>query len=666
MAVAIGTEGTLAAGPTDPDIVAVFDIQPRDVSSFGRNEIAKFSDFLNSAVTAAGLRTVPRSEIATRLRELVKGSYDECFQEACQIELGKALAAQKALSSTWTRIGETCLFSIRLYDLRTAVAEFSAKADHRCTEDGLRDAVEEVVQALRLRNEQGYGKFQLDLKEGQDIKNPPSDERGYLSISAVARGRPAERVEVYLNGERVGLITNGLFTKELSVGQYVVILRTLGDLFAHQRFYVRISPEGVRIPKTGSVVLEPIFGALIIEGHPSTATAVISGEPRILNGRFEEQRRTGSYTVVVEAAGYLPQTQVVTVPPGGHANVRYDLARNAGALDLAGTPPGAKVVIDHSSTGVLPLRLREVDVGEHVVEILSPGYRTERRIVSIRRGETVSLSVSLRAKVGRLKVEAAATILGQKTPAEAEVILDGQLVGVTPWKGEVVAEVGHELVLRLGSAHHRAGQVRVSEGSEQKIEVEIPKAWAGATSSLSFDLDTAPWEARANGRPLDIGSENALPPGSVLVELLLDGRKVGERRLALSPNEVRRLSVADRPLTASELRNAESASSLRRLIALSAVVAAVSIGGIQLFRSTERQAVRDDALSELKLATQADEVDRLRELVAVNEASRANVELSGTAAFTVAAGFAVWLALEQFVFQPTGPGSEAVEIHTSQ
>jgi len=128
----------------------VFDIQPQDVVGATPAQMAKFTGYLDSVVAASGFRTVPRSEIQARLVDQQKESFKNCYDEACQIELGKAVAAQKGLSSTWARLGDACVLSVKLYDLKTALAEFSTKADGACSEAGLRAAIEDVGRTLTI------------------------------------------------------------------------------------------------------------------------------------------------------------------------------------------------------------------------------------------------------------------------------------------------------------------------------------------------------------------------------------------------------------------------------------------------------------------------------------------------------------------------------------
>ena len=50
-------------------------------------------------------------------------SHQDCYDQSCQIELGKAVAAHKSLSSRLVKIGDSCSLQSQIYDLRTETTE---------------------------------------------------------------------------------------------------------------------------------------------------------------------------------------------------------------------------------------------------------------------------------------------------------------------------------------------------------------------------------------------------------------------------------------------------------------------------------------------------------------------------------------------------------------
>lgn len=637
-----------ASARADAEAVAVFDIDARNVQGFNESMLSTFTDLLDGVVANSGYRTVPRSQLKEQLSQQTADSFNACYDESCQIELGKAVAAQKAVTSVWARLGDTCVLTIRLFDLRTELTEFSTKSNAECSQSGLRKGIEEVGSALRARV-QSVGTFGLDLKAGQEIKNPPTDKSGYLKVNVHPKGRLDEKVEIYINGSLAGTTNHGFFTKELPAGRYVVLLRTPGDLFRHQRIEVRMTPSGVRIPKNGSVELERLFGYLLVTGVPSIATVVINGEPKPTSGRpLRLERRLGEHTVVVEAAGYLPSDpRTVTVSPGRETPVSYDLVRNAGELNVGGAPPGAEVKVDGVRVGTLPVIVSELDVGDHIVEISETGFHTEKKVVSVKRGETVSLDEKLREKKARLRIESWVHITGEKSQIETDVYLDGIKVGKTPWKKEVRAEVEHRIVLGLGSSARTSEErISLSEGAVRKKEIVVPSRWGGAVSSLGFDLVDGPWEIRSGRASFELNSENPVRPGELPIQFFLGGKEVGRAQLIVEVDDKKLIRVTGRPLTDDEFRTRESAQSWRRWLTLGAAIAAGGVGGGFMISARAAASDRDEAYQALSAGAASGDYDGLRRRVVDGQENAEVAQTLALGALASGAVMLVWSAVE--------------------
>ena len=645
----------LATAPAPPsrDVVAVFDIVAGGGSGLTESATPKFTRLVQDVVIQAGYRTVPLNQIRAHLRASQAESFRACYDEACQIELGKAVAATKALSATWDQVDERCVLSVKLYDLQSELAEFSSTPDAACTEAGLKSAIEALGAALKSRLG-GYGTFKLDLAESAKIKNPPTDQSGYLAIAAEARGRPHETIDVFINGQPSGVVSRDrLFVKQLAVGRYVILLRTTGDRFAHVRLEIVMTPDKVRIPKTGLLQLEPVFGQLLVEGSPARATLVIDGRPKTIDSPHSHELRAGIHRVVVEAPGHLPFESDVDVQPGRDSRLAYVLVRNAGKLHVAGAPTGAAVLVDGNRVGALPLVDFEVDVGDHVIEVNAPGHHPAKQIVAIGLGSRAQIDVALTRKIARLRVEATASVLGEAVPVEADVYVDGHRVGTTPWKADVLADVSLRLELRLGDHRSDERVVSLPEGREQREVIGVPASWGGAVSTLRFDLVDGPWKVRSGAAELDPGAPNPVRPGRQPLDLFLDETKVGSLTVTVSPSDERTVVVIQRPRTDAELSAASSAWTWRRWVSLGLAVGASAVAGERLLASEAAAADRDQALVAMRGATTATELDALRTTVIEREDARLSGRTIGLGAVVTAGALAVWTVVEWFFAEPT-------------
>lgn len=137
-----------AAAPPRPPIVAVFEVQDKGAPLSERARDA-LTDFLAARLTSTGAyRTVPRSQIRERLTRLKTESYKDCYDQACQIELGRELAAEKAVSTRVAVLAGRCQVTLELYDLSSAATEFAHTARSDCSEAGLFAAMNESIRFL--------------------------------------------------------------------------------------------------------------------------------------------------------------------------------------------------------------------------------------------------------------------------------------------------------------------------------------------------------------------------------------------------------------------------------------------------------------------------------------------------------------------------------------
>jgi hypothetical protein len=155
-----------AARAEEPPIVAVFDMEDRG-SGLGRASLDNLTDYLAALLAEGGHQVIPRSQIKERLKEQRKESYRQCFDQSCQVEMGRELAAQKSLSTQLMKIGSVCRVTASLYDLKKAATEKAATAGANCTENELLLAVEEVGRKL-------LGKQVAEADPGAAAEAPPA------------------------------------------------------------------------------------------------------------------------------------------------------------------------------------------------------------------------------------------------------------------------------------------------------------------------------------------------------------------------------------------------------------------------------------------------------------------------------------------------------------
>lgn len=126
-------------------MVAVFPLENRG-TSLNRQELEALGEFLAVKLGESGrYQIIPNEQIKSRLNAQRAESYKECYEQSCQIELGRELAAQYTVSASLSRVGNQCLITAAMYDLRKAATEGTATARGECHADALVTALEGVA-----------------------------------------------------------------------------------------------------------------------------------------------------------------------------------------------------------------------------------------------------------------------------------------------------------------------------------------------------------------------------------------------------------------------------------------------------------------------------------------------------------------------------------------
>ncbi len=140
--------GSVVRAADPAPVVAVFEIENRG-SPLSEDELVALTDYLGTKLGEGGrYQIIPRQEIKKRLVEQKAASYKQCYDQSCQIEVGREMAAQFTVSASISKVGNTCIITSAMYDLRKAATHKTGTAKGPCTADDLLSAVERIAQKL--------------------------------------------------------------------------------------------------------------------------------------------------------------------------------------------------------------------------------------------------------------------------------------------------------------------------------------------------------------------------------------------------------------------------------------------------------------------------------------------------------------------------------------
>lgn len=151
-----------------------------------------------------------------------------------------------------------------------------------------------------------------------------------------------------------------------------------------------------------------------------------------------------------------------------------ELRMLVGTIDVTGAEPGASIVVNGRPRAEFPLidPLR-VSAGSHLVRVFKEGFQSFEATVDVAGGQTARVEAKMPALAasGRLKVT-------EKQGRALDVVVDGAVVGVTPWEGSLA--IGEHVVLLRGDddlgTPPTAAPIRVNDVTTLSLAAETLEA----------------------------------------------------------------------------------------------------------------------------------------------------------------------------------------------
>ena len=447
------------------EIIAVFDIDKLD-TPIDDATMTRLNNYMFGRLVSAGFKLTPQSQVRDRVVDLKRESHRDCYDQSCQIELGKAVAAHKSLSSRLIRIGNSCSLQSAIYDLRTETTERGAEAKGPCTEEGIAASIDKVVAKFKgeivptATASGGRVETSQVIDRGADIVNVPTDETAFFVIHSNPSG-----ATVSINGKEIGQTPQHL---EYPLGKYIVVAE-LGRLYHPARQEVLLNKRGAKA--TVTLDLKPAFGSAIITSSPSKAQVWLDGESAGETPLVISKKLSGTYQVRLQLPDYLPSEGELVIEDGKETKYNRQLAANWGQLRVTSDPPGATVYLDDIAVKdkTTPCTLDRVKPGVHIVKFALAGHGERTEKTTVERGQTSSVSTTLQPMLGYLVVTSTYT---DGTVCEGDIKLDGKSVGQTPWGGDVLA-VPHTVEVQCPKGSGRQQVVVVhNKRSEANVTIE--------------------------------------------------------------------------------------------------------------------------------------------------------------------------------------------------
>ncbi len=320
----------------------------------------------------------------------------------------------------------------------------------------------------------------------------------------------------------------------LRPGNYDLTVASAGYYPAERR--VELSR---REPLTVRLELEPRPGALaVLTNAPAGATITLDGEtlgtaPLLIGGLTR-----GSYAIGVDAEGYLPFVDSVTVPGLNQTKtLAVELVPATARVAVTSEPAGADVFVGERKLGTTPA-IVAVPEGRQTLNLLLDGYKPADVDVAVLANTDVALDTVV--------LEDADGVLSVRTrPSGANVTVDGRYRGQTPV--ELALAPGEEYVIALSKAGYgrTSRRVRLGAAEGQILDVDL-RARLGR-----IELSVTPADAvvLVNGRERGRGTQTLeLPASPQRIEVRRDGHETWRETITPRPGFTQRVTARLRTL----------------------------------------------------------------------------------------------------------------------
>ncbi len=315
----------------------------------------------------------------------------------------------------------------------------------------------EVNQTITVRENQS-NEFFFTL-----IKNA-----GYLQVTL----DPPD-VQLLINGQ----LYNPAEKIALAPGTYQVVVSKNGYLEQREEIQIKIGETVTR-----HYTLTKNAATLLVQVSPANARLLINKED--YSGRSSIELPPGTYKIEVLAEGFYPHSETVQLQRGQVVRKRFNLRQMLGGLRFSVYPVFANVRLMRNGRIVQSWQglklLKNLPVGEYLVEASANGYSTERKTLTIRENQTTNVEIKLRKGVfftgtarrtsatGRLKLNA--------TPPDAQITVDGKPIPDT----YLILPVGRYTVRCEKSGYYaQKKKAHISRNQDTVLEFNLQRKTKG-------------------------------------------------------------------------------------------------------------------------------------------------------------------------------------------
>lgn len=268
------------------------------------------------------------------------------------------------------------------------------------------------------------------------------------------------------------------------------------------------------------------YGSMSITSEPSGAEVSILGKVIGTTPYMTKPVPSAMYIVKFAMDGYEPAWLPVNVTPGRQVEAHVALVPENATVIIDSNPSGAHVQMNGKEIGDTPVLLPDLALGSYSVSVQMQGYTRRDISWKVQNGRPILINVPLMNNIGTLTLDS--------DPEAAEIEIDGQSYGVTPFKDFI--EQGQHKV-RLSKNGYKPYEKIVTVNRDETTELNARMEMLPG----SLTIESVPSGAALFINGIDYGvtpySRDVIDAGDYTVRLSKDGYDTLEQLVTVHPGE---------------------------------------------------------------------------------------------------------------------------------
>lgn len=187
------------------------------------------------------------------------------------------------------------------------------------------------------------------------------------------------------------------------------------------------------------------------------------------------------YVIKLEKPGFNPQYASFQIKEGNNPAATYELKKTTASVLVDSVPSQAYVTFNDIRIGETPCVLPDLEFGTYKLTLNKAGHSSKDVSFTINSERPLKISTSLEKNIGSIEITS--------DPANAKIMLNGQNVGITPFKGEF-PDGEYKIVLQLPNYIEMTSTVVIQKGKK------IHKKYKLDIMPCSFEIVTVPEKAK--------------------------------------------------------------------------------------------------------------------------------------------------------------------------